>query len=221
MPEGSRRFDLLVFDWDGTLVDSAAAIVASLQAACRDLELPIPDEERARYVIGLGLSDALAHVLPGVDTAHHPRVTERYRHHFLRLDGGIRLFPGVTDLLVELHAAGFHLAIATGKSRRGLARSLAATGLERYFHASRCADEGFAKPHPGMLQALMNELAVGSNRTLMIGDTTHDMQMARAAAVASLGVCWGAHPVDALLACEPLACAHSIQELREWLATQA
>jgi len=215
------RFDLLVFDWDGTLMDSAGAIVASLQAACDDLGLPVPADEQARYIIGLGLSDALAHILPGVDAAHHPRVAERYRHHFLKLDGGTTLFRGAAEVISELHETGFQLAIATGKSRRGLARALAATGLEPYFHATRCADEGFSKPHPGMLQALMETLGVTSDRTLMIGDTSHDMEMARAAGTASLAVSYGAHSVDALLACGPLGCAHSVAELRAWLAANA
>jgi phosphoglycolate phosphatase len=216
-----RRFDLLVFDWDGTLMDSAAVIVASLQAACGDLGLPVPADERARYIIGLGLNDALAHILPGVDVAHYPRVADRYRHHFLRLDGGTTLFPGIAEVVVGLHESGRRLAIATGKSRRGLARSLAATGLEPYFHASRCADEGFTKPHPGMLQAVMEELGIPSDRTLMIGDTSHDMEMARAAAVAGLAVSYGAHSADALLACGPLGCVHSVEELAAWLAASA
>ena len=213
-----RRFELLVFDWDGTLMDSAAAIVASLQAACADLDLPPPADERARYIIGLGLNDALAHVLPGLDVAQYPRVAERYRHHFLKLDGGTTLFPGITEVISRLHQSRLKLAIATGKSRRGLARSLAASGLEPYFHASRCADEGHAKPHPGMLQALMEEVAVPGDRTLMIGDTSHDMKMARAAGVACVGVSYGAHSREAILACSPLACVHSVDELRAWLA---
>jgi phosphoglycolate phosphatase len=218
---GSKRFDLLVFDWDGTLMDSAAVIVASLQAACGDLGLPLPGDEQARYIIGLGLNDALNHILPGVDVALYPRMAERYRHHFLKRDGGTTLFPGIADVISGLHRTGSKLAIATGKSRRGLARSLAATGLEPFFHASRCADEGSAKPHPGMLHALMEELQVPSHKTLMIGDTSHDMEMARAAGVASLGVSYGAHPVGALLACGPLGCVHSVEELRRWLAQHA
>lgn len=211
-------FDLIVFDWDGTLMDSAAAIVASLQGACRDLDLPVPRDEDARYIIGLGLSDALAHILPGLDAAEFPRVADRYRHHFLALDGGTALFPGVAEVIAELHAAGYQLAIATGKSRRGLTRALAATGLVSYFHASRCADEGHSKPHPGMLQAVMRELRARNDRTLMIGDTTHDLEMARAAGVAALGVACGAHAREALLALSPLACLASVAELRGWLA---
>ena len=218
MKSRQASYDLIVFDWDGTLMDSAAAIVASLQGACRDLDLPVPDDAQARYIIGLGLHDALSYILPGLDAAQYPRVADRYRHHFLALDGGTALFPGIAEVVASLHGAGYQLAIATGKSRRGLARALAATGLVSYFHASRCADEGHSKPHPGMLQAVMHELAARSDRTLMIGDTTHDLEMARAAGVAALGVAYGAHAHDALQACGPLGCVASVAELRDWLA---
>ena len=216
-----RRFDLLVFDWDGTLMDSAAAITASLRAACRDLDLAVPSEEQARYVIGLGLNDAMAHILPGLDAALYPRVVERYRVHFLQLDAGTALFPGAADTIAALRDSGFLLAVATGKSRRGLDRALSATGLERCFHATRCADEGHAKPHPGMLQGLMAGLGVGKERTLMIGDTTHDMEMARAAGVPRVGVAYGAHAREALLDYAPLACMDDFESLRQWLLARA
>lgn len=215
------RFELLVFDWDGTLMDSAAAITASLQAACRDLGLPVPDDEQARYVIGLGLNDAMSHILPGVEATIYPRVVERYRVHFLERDATTGLFPGVADTIAALHEARFLLAVATGKSRRGLDRALATTGLKRYFHATRCADEGHAKPHPGMLQALMEQLGVKHDRTLMIGDTTHDMEMARAAGVPSLGAAYGAHDRRALLDFEPLACMDDFEGVRRWLVQNA
>src|SRR5262249_16446613 len=131
----TRKFDLLTFDWDGTLMDSAAVIALSLRSACDDVGLPVPSEEQARYVIGLGLNDPTAHILPGVDPAHYPGVVERYRVHFLKHDGGTTLFPGVAATVSRLHAAGFLLAVATGKSRRGLERALVATGLKSYFHA--------------------------------------------------------------------------------------
>ena len=214
-------YELLVFDWDGTLMDSAAAIAASLQGACRDLELPVPDDERARYIIGLGLDDALSHILPGVDPALYPRVADRYRFHYLSRDTDIALFPGAADTVAELHATGFLLAVATGKGRRGLERSLAATGLKPYFHATRCADEGHTKPHPGMLQALIDELGAAADRTLMIGDTTHDMEMAQAAGVARLGAAYGAHSKDALLSYAPVACVDDIGALRFWLLRHA
>jgi phosphoglycolate phosphatase len=216
-----KRFDFLVFDWDGTLMDSAEAIVEALQAACHDLELPIPADHDARFIIGMSLHDALAHVLPELDPAEHPRVAERYRHHFLQRDTGTRLFPGAAESIRDLHAAGFRLGIATGKSRRGLDRALAATGLEAYFQATRCADEGVCKPHPGMLTALMDQVGVPVAKTLMIGDTSHDMAMAQSADVARVGVGYGAHVKEALLAYEPLACVDSIADLRSWLFTHA
>ena len=217
----SRRFDLLVFDWDGTLMDSAAAITDSLRAACRDLDLAVPSEEQARYVIGLGLRDAMSHILPGLDPAIYPRVAERYREHYLRRDPDTSLFAGAAETIAKLHESGYLLAVATGKSRRGLDRSLRATGLEGYFHATRCADEGHVKPHPGMLQSLMDSLRVADARTLMIGDTTHDMEMARAAGVARLGAAYGAHSRNALLQYAPLACLDDFESLRQWLLAHA
>ena len=216
-----RRFELLVFDWDGTLMDSAAAIVASLQGACSDLGLPVPSEKGARYVIGLGMRDAMAHLLPGVSPSLYPNVAERYRTHYLRHDSGTTLFAGATELIANLHSSGFLLGVATGKGRRGLDRSLTATGLKPYFHATRCADEGFSKPHPGMLEALMDELGVKPETTLMIGDTTHDMEMARAAGASRVGIAHGAHDRDALLEYEPLACVEDLDVLRRWLLANA
>jgi phosphoglycolate phosphatase len=216
-----RQFDLLVFDWDGTLMDSAAAIADSLQAACRDLGLPVPSVEQARYVIGLGLDDAMAHILPGLDPNHFPSVRERYRVHFLERDAGTSLFPGAAETITGLHGSGYLLAVATGKSRRGLDRALATTGLGPYFHATRCADEGHAKPHPGMLLGLMEQLGVAGDRTLMVGDTTHDMEMARAAGVPRLGVAYGAHAKESLLGYEPVACVDDFESLRQWLMRHA
>ena len=216
-----KRFELLVFDWDGTLMDSAAVIAASLQAACGDLGLRIPSNEKARFIIGLGLHDAMEHILPELDPADYPRVAERYRHHFLLRDSETALFPGAAETVKELHAAGFMLAVATGKGRRGLDRALEATGMASYFHATRCADEGYSKPHPGMLEELMALLDVECDRTLMIGDTTHDMAMAQNARVARLGVAFGAHPRQDLLAFEPVACVDGFAELRAWLLANA
>ena len=216
-----KRFDFLVFDWDGTLMDSAEAIVEALQAACQDLQLPVPTDDNARYIIGMSLRDALAHILPALDPSEHPRVAERYRHHFLLRDQATSLFPGAAETVRELHGAGFLLGVATGKSRRGLNRALEATGLASYFHATRCADEGHCKPHPGMLTELMATVGVPANRTLMIGDTSHDMAMAQSAAVARVGVGYGAHVKQALLPYAPLACVDAVAELRAWLMTNA
>jgi phosphoglycolate phosphatase len=215
------RFDLLVFDWDGTLMDSAACIASSLQAACADLGYAVPSERDARYIIGLGLNDALAHVLPGLAVTEYPRVADRYRHHFLKADAGTALFAGAAEMLRSLHQAGHLLAVATGKSRRGLDRALAATGLAPYFHATRCADEGCSKPDPQMLHRLLGHLNVQPTRALMIGDTTHDMQMALAAGMERLAVSHGAHEKGELLQYHPLACVSDCRELRIWLDEHA
>lgn len=216
-----KRYDLIVFDWDGTLMDSAGAIVRAIQAASRDLELPVPDEARARHVIGLGLADALHHAVPELPEARYPEMVERYRHHYLSRDHELVLFAGVEAMLAELSAAGHWLAVATGKSRIGLDRALAHSGLGALFHASRCADECFSKPHPQMLDELMAEFAVVPERVVMIGDTSHDLLMAGNAGVDALAVCYGAHPKDHLLEHEPLACLHSVEELAQWLKANA
>lgn len=216
-----KRFELLVFDWDGTLMDSAPAIIASIQSSCRDLGLPVPERERAAHVIGLGLKDALAYAVPELPPADYGKLAERYRHHYLARDPDIELFPGMREMLVALKEVGHQLAVATGKSRVGLERVLAATQLRQYFDASRCADETHSKPHPAMLQELMQELLVAPEATLMIGDTAHDLQMAANAGVASLAVSYGAHPKDSLAAFNPVACIDAPQDLAPWLTKNA
>ncbi len=213
-----RKFDLIVFDWDGTLMDSTAAIAESLQAACADLGLPVPTRELASHVIGLSLMGAVQTVAPGLDEAGCQKLAERYRYHFLARDHELVLFEGVRELLGRLSEQGRLLAVATGKARRGLDRVLEQSGLVAYFDATRCADESFSKPHPGMLLELMDELQADPARTLMIGDTTHDLQMARNAGTASVALSHGAHPVDALQAESPLAVLDSVLALDAWLA---
>jgi phosphoglycolate phosphatase len=215
------RFDLVVFDWDGTLIDSAGAIVACIQAACRDLGLPVPDDERASHVIGLGLADALAHAIPGLPASEYPRVSERYRHHFLVRGADLPLFPGTQEMLVGLRDNGHALAIATGKSRAGLARALAQAGLQALFDATRCADQCAPKPAPDMLLELLDEVGVAPGRALMVGDTSHDVQMAANAGVAAVAVSYGAHAGSQLAALSPLALVHSTPELARWLAENA
>ncbi len=216
-----KRFELVVFDWDGTLMDSTAVIVASLKAACDDVGLPVPSDERAQHIIGLGLYDAMAHVLPGIDPAVYPRVVERYGHHFRQREPEMPLFAGAAQALRKLNAAGHRLAIATGKSRRGLDRVLEKTGLTPLFHATRCGEESASKPQPGMLIDLMRVLGAEPMQTLMIGDTTHDVQMAMNAGVASVAVAYGAHPRSQLMALQPLACMDQPQELWQWLQYNA
>lgn len=216
----SRRYDLIVFDWDGTLLDSPGAIVACIQAACRDLGIEPPDDDAARHVIGLGLHDALSTALPRLDPSEYFRVAERYRHHFLSIDEQLNLFAGASELIGKLHGAGLLLGVATGKSRRGLERALATSGLGALFHGTRCADETHPKPHPAMLEEIMEELGAAAERTLMVGDTTHDLLMARSAGVDALAVSFGAHSRENLLAERPCACLDSFAELDRWLTSQ-
>lgn len=213
----ARNFDLIVFDWDGTLMDSTAAIAESIQAACADIGVAVPSRELASHVIGLSLMGAVQTVAPALDDAGCQRLAERYRYHFLARDHQLVLFDGARELLSELRERGYRVAVATGKARRGLDRVLEQSGLAPSFDATRCADETFSKPHPGMLLELMAELASSPERTLMIGDTTHDLQMARNAGTASLAMTYGAHPATELVAESPLAVLASMAALREWI----
>lgn len=215
------KYDLVVFDWDGTLLDSAGAIVKAIQASCRDLGLTVPSDTQARHVIGLGLEDAMRHAVPDLPAARTKDMVERYRFHYLSGDHELALFDGIPQLLRDLKAAGHLLAVATGKSRLGLNRALEHSGLGPLFLSSRCADECHSKPHPQMLDELMDEFGVNADSTLMIGDTSHDLLMASNAGVAGLAVTYGAHPHEHLLEHNPLACVHTVKELDHWLKSNA
>ena len=214
-----KQFDLIVFDWDGTLMDSTATIVASMQAAARDLGLPVPDDRSAAHVIGLGLQDAMKTVLPDLDPKSYPRMVERYRYHYLSQDQTLTLFDGVKEMLDDLASQGYFLAVATGKSRVGLSRALSTAGLMSVFDSTRCADETFSKPHPAMLQEITRELGQDMQRTVMIGDTTHDLLMAQNAGAKGLGITHGAHAIQDLLACNPVGLVDSIPNLANWIKT--
>ena len=216
-----KQFDLIVFDWDGTLMDSTATIVKSIQAAAKDLGLPIPTREAAAHVSGLGLNEAMATAMPGLDAKMLGRMVERYRYHYLSQDHELILFDGVPEMLDELFQQGYFLAVATGKSRVGLNRALNGTRLLSTFHATRCADETFSKPHPAMLQELTRELGQDLKRTVMIGDTTHDLLMAQNAGSSGIAVEYGAHPVSQLTACHPVFSAKNVPELHQWLNENA
>jgi phosphoglycolate phosphatase len=216
-----KQFDLIVFDWDGTLMDSTAAIVKCIQAAAKDLGLRIPDNKSASYVIGLSLQDAMQTVLPELDPKYYPRMVERYRYHYLAQDQELTLFDGVREMLTELSQHGYFLAVATGKSRVGLNRALDTAKLLSLFDATRCADETFSKPHPAMLQELTRELGQDMKRTVMIGDTTHDLQMALNAGASGIAVHYGAHPQHELQSLNPLYAANSVSELHAWLTENA
>ncbi|MEO8935268.1 MAG: HAD-IA family hydrolase [Burkholderiaceae bacterium] len=213
-----HRYDLVAFDWDGTLMDSTATIASSIQRACADLGLPVPSDARASHVIGLGLTDALAYAAPDLPKAKLPQMVERYRHHYLSRDADLPLFPGVREIVVALKEAGYFVAVATGKSRVGLDRALDMSGLRPLFDATRCADECRSKPDPQMLWDLGDALGVRNERMLMIGDTTHDLQMAANAGAASLAVSYGAHDGIALEGHGALAIVATPALLGKWLA---
>ena len=216
-----RRFDLIAFDWDGTLFDSTAIIVRCIQAAVRDVGGTVPTDKEAAYVIGMGLMQALAHAAPDVPTEKYTELGNRYRFHYIQHQDDLSLFDGVLPLLNDLRERGHLLAVATGKSRRGLDDALHSVDLRGVFDGSRTADQTAGKPHPLMLQELMAEFDVAPERLLMIGDTTHDLQMAVNARCASVGVSYGAHEPDAFHALKPLAVVHSVRELHDWLLHNA
>ena len=216
-----RQFDLICFDWDGTLFDSTAIIVRSIQQAVLDVGGARPTDQAAAYVISMALMPALAHAAPDVPKDKYPLLGERYRHHYLATQHDISLFDGVLPMLADLKRRHHWLTVATGKSRRGLDDVLASRQLHGIFDGSRTADETAGKPHPRMLHELMREFGAEPERTLMIGDTTHDLQMAVNAGCASVGVSYGAHEPSEFGALRPRFIAHSATELHRWLADNA
>ncbi len=212
-----RNFDLIAFDWDGTLFDSTKIITRCIQAAVRDVGGTVPTDEAAAYVIGLGLMQALAHAAPDVPVDKYPALGERYRHHYEVHANDLSLFDGVLPLLEALKARGYGLAVATGKSRRGLDDVLHRVELKGVFDGSRTADETAGKPDPRMLHELMAQFDVPPGRMLMVGDTTHDLQMAVNAGCPSVGVSYGAHDPAAFMALAPMYVAHSVPALHDWL----
>ncbi len=217
----SRSFDLIAFDWDGTLYDSTAVIARCIQYAVRDVGGTVPDDKAASYVIGMNLRQALAHAAPDVAPAQYDELARRYQHHYRQHHNDLILFPGVLVLLRALRDRGYILAVATGKSRRGLDEALDTLELQGLFQGSRTADETAGKPDPLMLEQLMCQFNVRPERTLMIGDTTHDLLMARAAGCASVGVSYGAHRASEFAQFRSSFIAASVSELSEWLARNA
>ena len=213
-----RQFDLVVFDWDGTVMDSTETIVSCIQEAARDLGFDAPHDSVASHVIGLGLNDALQMAIPSLQPGQYPQLVQRYVAHWRAREHQMTLFEGMRELLGELKGREHRLAVATGKSRAGLDRAMAHGGLTGVFDWSRCADETHSKPHPQMLHDLMEHFMVEPDRLVMIGDTTHDSQMAVNAGVPALSVTYGAHPREQLATVATLAIVDSVGELREWLS---
>lgn len=207
---------LVVFDWDGTLMDSTPTIVRAIQLACHDLGWVPPDNTAASWVIGLELQQALQFLMPDLSADQLAVFIERYRFHYLQYDPDLSLFPGVLELLNNLQQAGIEMAVATGKSRLGLDRALLQTGLKAFFRITRCADETFSKPNPAMLFEILDYCGVEPADALMIGDTSHDLQMAMNANMAAIGVSYGAHEHAQLAALNPLAVVQGVAELSDW-----
>jgi phosphoglycolate phosphatase len=212
-----KRYRLVVFDWDGTLVDSTAAIVHAIRASAADLGLPTPSREQAAHVIGLGLLDAIHKAVPSITREQVPQYVQRYRYHYLKEDAALEAFEGIPALLDELSSAGAWLAVATGKSRAGLNRALDQMGWTSRFLTTRCADEGVPKPDPWMLRDICEEVGLAPEEAVMIGDTTHDLGMARAAGSDAVAVSYGAHPRNELALEPSLAIVDSVPELRALL----
>ena len=214
----NRNFDLIVFDWDGTLFDSTALITRCIQAACSDLGVVVPSDRDASYVIGMGLAEALQHAAPTLPRERYRDLADRYRHHYFARQHEIVFFDGTLEMLNALKARNHLLGVATGKSRRGLDDVLNGSALKGLFDATRTADETASKPDPRMLIELMAEFGVAPERTLMIGDTTHDLLLASNAGTASVGVSYGAHDHESFAEFAPRHVAHSVADLSDWLA---
>lgn len=216
-----RRYELVIFDWDGTIMDSTGLIASCIQATCREMGLAVPDEAAAKWVIGLGIAQSMERVAPGLDASRTREFADRYRGHFLARDHEAPLFAGIPGLLEDLRGRGLRLAVATGKSRRGLGRALASSGLAPFFEATRCADEGFPKPHPDMVLRILDETGVEASRAVLVGDTTHDLELAANAGVDAVAVTYGAHGEALLRERAARHYAGSVEELRLWLAGNA
>lgn len=212
------RFKALIFDWDGTLVDSLDHIVSSLRRAAADQGLPVRPDEALRDIIGLGMVEALDRLYPGIDKAQILALRDLYAGHFFSQEVSTKsLFPGVQEMLPVLTERGHQLAVATGKSRRGLDWALKTTGLGDFFPLTRCADETRSKPDPLMLQEILTQLALAPAQAVMVGDTIYDLEMAQRIGMPAIGVTWGVHSPEQLLAYKPLAVVNSVAELSSLL----
>lgn len=208
------KVSLVVFDWDGTVMDSIGRIVSSMQAAARHSDLLVPSDFAVKQIIGLSLDPALDVLFPGVTADKRQQLFEHYRDHYVIHDTTpTPLFDGVEQVLQQLKAQNVLLAVATGKARKGLQRMFDETGLAKYFDTSRCADEAQSKPHPDMLQQILLELDIKAQHAIMVGDTSHDMKMAQAIAMPRIGVTHGVHGRDVLSQFAPKAIIDTIPEL--------
>ncbi|WP_415301826.1 HAD family hydrolase [Alcaligenes sp. SJTW-7] len=211
------RYAAVLFDWDGTVMDSTYSIASSIQLASADLELPVPSIQQASWVIGLSLESALYRAVPDLTAEQMPLFLERYRHHFMQRDPHIKLFDGILPFMGELRGRQIALGVATGKSRQGLDRVLQQVNLSTFFDATRCADETRSKPDPEMLHQLLAELMLEPEQVLMVGDTVHDIHMAANAGMDSVAVTYGAHDPQTLAKAEPTVMVDNVAQMRDWL----
>jgi len=217
-----KSYQCIIFDWDGTLMNSADKIALCLQAAAADIQLPVPTLAAAKDVIGLGLHDAMQVVFGGLDKAVTDDLVERYRHHYLHANQTAQpLFDGVREGLAELQQSGAFLCVATGKARRGLDRVLHQETLQDMFVYTRCADESRTKPHPQMLHDILDYLALEADRALMIGDTSYDMEMASGAGMDAVAMGYGVHSTERLRACGAQQVFDDFSQLLGWLMPRA
>lgn len=212
-----KQYSAVIFDWDGTLMDSTHSIVESIQLASADVGLTVPSAMQASWVIGMSLQSALYKAVPELTEQLMPTFLERYQHHFFQRDTSIKMFDGTVPMLDQLRQRTIPISVATGKSRAGLNRVLQAVDLTHYFDTTRCADETQGKPDPQMLHEILWELDLTPNNVLMVGDTTHDVYMAHNAGIDSLAVSYGAHDVATLEKSTPTEMVHSVAEMQEWI----
>ncbi|MGI1999240.1 HAD family hydrolase [Shewanella frigidimarina] len=210
-----KAYELVIFDWDGTLMDTVGKIVSCMQHVAQELILPIPTEQQIRDVIGLSLPKIMPILFAGHQ--NHQQIIDCYRRHHVANEQPTPLFEGVESLISNLHGAGYQLAVATGKGRDGLDKVLALTGLGQYFHATRCADDAKSKPHPEMLHSLLSHFNVAADRAIMIGDSIHDLTMANNAGMASIGVSYGAHNEARLKTLNPRAIVDQPLAIHDYL----
>ena len=211
------RYAAVLFDWDGTVMDSTYSIASSIQLASADLELPVPSIQQASWVIGLSLESALYRAVPDLTAEQMPLFLERYRYHFMQRDPHIKLFDGILSFMGELRGRQIALGVATGKSRQGVDRVLQQVNLSIFFDATRCADETRSKPDPEMLHQLLAELMLEPEQVLMVGATVHDIHMAANAGMDSVAVTYGAHDPQTLAKAEPTVMVDNVAQMRDWV----
>ena len=216
-PSKEKQFDLIVWDWDGTLANSTGMITDALVKAAAEVGLPTLDPQAASNIIGLGLKESIYALFGEIPAEQAKALAVRYSANYYDGESEIPLFAGAKETIIELNRRGFKLAVATGKGRRGLNLALQHCGLTNYFHITRTVDECFSKPHPQMLDEIMDELVITPERTLMIGDTSYDLQMAQNAGVSSVGVTFGAQAGEKLLSYNPIQLFHQFDALSAWL----